>query len=67
MSEQAMFFGQWILPVICLYAGIRLERWRWQRNADQIQRIESSGGLYKVEHAEWTGDDDYRGGDGATT
>jgi hypothetical protein len=50
MSDNELFYATWILPVAALYLGIRLERWRWQRNADQIQRIESGGNLYKVFH-----------------
>ncbi len=34
-----------------LKAGVKLAEWRWTANADQIQRIESGGNLYKVEHA----------------
>ena len=35
-----------------LMAGLELGFRRWRRNADELQRVEWRGKLYKVEHAE---------------
>lgn len=37
----------WLVGVL---HGIIIEAVRWRRNADQIQRIESGGRLFKVIH-----------------
>lgn len=39
---------------IGLWAGVKLANYRWKLNADQIQRIECDGKLYKVNHDEVT-------------
>ena len=35
------------------FLGVEMGYRRWRRNADEIQRVEWRGRLYKVEHAEW--------------
>jgi len=40
-------------------AGVELGFRRWRRNADEIQRVEWRGRLYKVEHAEWQSPDEF--------
>lgn len=44
----------WILLALIVGAvlGITSEAYRWRRNADAIQRIESAGQLYKVTRME---------------
>lgn len=43
-----------VLMAVAFVAGVLLGRWlevrRWRRNADAIQRIESGGRLFKVNH-----------------
>jgi len=38
--------------LVGLLAGCEVSQRRWRDNADQIQRIEWRGRLYKVEHAD---------------
>lgn len=54
-----MIYVPWDIWIFCgglvvgLFVGLELGFRRWRRNADEIQRVEWRGKLYKVKHAEW--------------
>ena len=52
MTDAAIFSiaGFSVGAIVGMWFGILTESWRWMRNADAIQRIESGGKLYKVTH-----------------
>ncbi len=48
--EVWLFGGSFVAGLL---VGLELGFRRWRRNADEIQRVEWRGKIYKVEHADW--------------